>query len=80
MASKYNKTIYKHGHRSFVWVVTGLNIGSQVDDEQVLGVFTDPDDAESKMERWEQTGDYVSLNCTPHDLLYPLAKSAKAGD
>jgi hypothetical protein len=72
MASKYNKTIAKHGHREFVFVVTGFNAGEDL--SMVLGVFTSYQDAQSKMELWGATEDCVGMDCNAHDLRYPLAK------
>jgi hypothetical protein len=76
MASKYDKTIAKHGHKEVVFVVTGLvKAGPSPDPSisMVLGVFTNCQDAQSQMRIWGATR-FVGLDCNAHDIRYPLAK------
>jgi hypothetical protein len=62
-----------------VFVVTGCPVdedenGVQVlDGRQVLGVLTSYEDAQDKMKLWGAV-DWVGLDCTTHDIRYPLAK------
>jgi hypothetical protein len=75
MASKWNKGIPSHGHRDFVFVLTGDDIW----EHEVLGVFTSAELAEETMKRWEKTS-IRNMSYCPHDIRYPLAKKATANN
>jgi hypothetical protein len=76
MPSKYNKELPKHGHKNFVFVVTGVYKLALEDGRGVLGVFTSLSDAEKAMRHWSCMM-YEDVDWAAHDLRYPLV--AKAG-